>query len=118
MVGRIFSGSVFNHRRCRNSFGKTLQISGNFHPAANLYGKYVVRMRAAKASGMISNFFLWKDGSEMSGVFWEEVDVEVFGKIMLPPGRATSSPARAPAPHPSRYTTTAPHSATVTTLLP
>ena len=51
-----------------------------FTPAANLYGKYVVRMRAAKASGMISNFFLWKDGSEMSGVFWEEVDVEVFGK--------------------------------------
>ncbi|HRH79045.1 MAG TPA: family 16 glycosylhydrolase, partial [Cellvibrionaceae bacterium] len=50
-----------------------------FTPAANLYGKYVVRMRAAKASGMISNFFLWKDGSEMSGVFWEEVDVEVFG---------------------------------------
>lgn len=46
----------------------------------DLYGKYVVRMRAAKGSGVISNFFLWKDESEMDGVFWEEVDVEVFGK--------------------------------------
>ena len=44
------------------------------------YGKFVMRMRAAKASGVISNFFLWKDGSEMDSIFWEEVDVEVFGK--------------------------------------
>lgn len=44
------------------------------------YGKYVIRMRAAKGSGIISNFFLWKDGSELEDVFWEEVDVEVFGK--------------------------------------
>lgn len=45
-----------------------------------LYGKFVMRMRAAKASGIISNFFLWKDGSEMESIFWEEVDIEVFGK--------------------------------------
>ena len=45
-----------------------------------LYGKFVIRMRAAKGSGVISNFFLWKDGSEMESIFWEEVDVEVFGK--------------------------------------
>ncbi len=44
------------------------------------YGKFVMRMRAAKASGVISNFFLWKDGSELESIFWEEVDVEVFGK--------------------------------------
>ncbi|BCD96208.1 family 16 glycosylhydrolase [Marinagarivorans cellulosilyticus] len=45
-----------------------------------LYGKFVIRMQAAKGSGVISNFFLWKDGSEMESIFWEEVDVEVFGK--------------------------------------
>lgn len=44
------------------------------------YGKYVVRMRAAKGSGIISNFFTYKNGSEKSDVFWEEIDVEVFGK--------------------------------------
>src|SRR5690606_27956871 len=51
-----------------------------FTTGSQLYGKYVLRMRVAKGSGVISNFFNWKDGSEMSGVFWEEVDVEVFGK--------------------------------------
>jgi beta-glucanase (GH16 family) len=37
-------------------------------------------MRAAKGSGVISAFFLWKDGSEQPGNQWEEVDIEVFGK--------------------------------------
>ena len=44
------------------------------------YGKFVMRMRAAKGSGVISNFFTWKEGSEMEGIFWEEIDIEVFGK--------------------------------------
>lgn len=44
------------------------------------YGKYVMHMRAAKGGGVISAFFLWKNGSEMPGVFWEEVDIEVMGK--------------------------------------
>lgn len=51
-----------------------------FTAEGELYGKFVIRMRAAKASGVISNFFLWKDGSELDSIFWEEVDVEVFGK--------------------------------------
>lgn len=46
----------------------------------SLYGKYVFRMKSAKQSGIISNFFLWKEGSEQDNVFWEEVDIEVFGK--------------------------------------
>jgi len=51
-----------------------------FTTDSTLYGKYVFRMKAAEGSGVISNFFLWKDGSELSDVFWEEVDIEVFGK--------------------------------------
>lgn len=45
-----------------------------------LYGKYVIRMQAGKGSGLISAFFLWKEGSELEDVFWEEVDIEVLGK--------------------------------------
>jgi hypothetical protein len=45
-----------------------------------LYGKYVFRMQAAKGSGLISAFFLWKDDSETGTVPWEEVDIEIFGK--------------------------------------
>lgn len=45
-----------------------------------LYGKYVFRMRAGKGSGVISSFFTWKEGSELPGALWEELDVEVLGR--------------------------------------
>lgn len=45
-----------------------------------LYGKIEVRMKVAKASGILSTFFTYKNGSEISGTFWEEIDIEVLGK--------------------------------------
>ncbi len=39
-----------------------------------------VRMRMARGSGILSTFFTYKDGSEIEGTFWEEIDIEVFGK--------------------------------------
>lgn len=45
-----------------------------------LYGRYETRMRVAKASGVLSTFFTYKDGSEIGNTFWEEIDIEVFGK--------------------------------------
>ena len=44
------------------------------------YGRFVVRMRAALGSGVISNFFMYKETSWHQGVPWEEIDIEVFGK--------------------------------------
>lgn len=45
-----------------------------------LYGRYEIRMRVAKASGVLSTFFTYKDGSEIGNTFWEEIDIEVFGR--------------------------------------
>ena len=45
-----------------------------------LYGRYEIRMRVAKASGVLSTFFTYKNGSEIGNTFWEEIDIEVFGK--------------------------------------
>ena len=59
---------------------KDFKAAEIFSNTQTKYGKYVVRMRAAKGSGVISNFFTYKNGSEQSSVFWEEIDVEVFGK--------------------------------------
>lgn len=70
--------SVFAASTIANA--KPYKCAEIFTNEAYLYGKYVFRMQAAKASGIISNFFLWKEGSELSDVFWEEVDIEVFGK--------------------------------------
>jgi endo-1,3-1,4-beta-glycanase ExoK len=44
------------------------------------YGRYEMRMRVAKGSGVLSTFFTYKNGSEQQGTFWEEIDIEVFGK--------------------------------------
>lgn len=44
------------------------------------YGKMEMRMRMAKGSGILSTFFTYKNGSEATGAFWEEIDIEVFGK--------------------------------------
>ncbi len=47
---------------------------------AYLHGRIEVRMRVARGSGLLSTFFTYKNGSETAGTFWEEIDIEVFGK--------------------------------------
>ena len=44
------------------------------------YGAFEARILAARGSGMITPFFLYKDGSEVAGGTWEELDFEIFGK--------------------------------------
>lgn len=44
------------------------------------YGAFEARIRGAKGSGMITAFFLWKNGSELPGTEWQEQDFELFGK--------------------------------------
>jgi endo-1,3-1,4-beta-glycanase ExoK len=54
--------------------------SGEIYPAAGYgYGRYETRLRFAAGDGVVSSFFLWKDGSEKSGVFWNELDFEKVG---------------------------------------
>ncbi len=36
-------------------------------------------MRFAAGDGIISSFFSWKEGSEVSGTFWNELDFEKLG---------------------------------------
>src|SRR4051812_36762264 len=43
------------------------------------YGRFEARMRVAAGDGVVSAFFLWKDGSEKSGTFWNELDYEKIG---------------------------------------
>lgn len=43
------------------------------------YGRVETRLRFAAADGVVSSFFLWKDGSEQAGMFWNELDFEKVG---------------------------------------
>jgi endo-1,3-1,4-beta-glycanase ExoK len=46
---------------------------------AYLYGRFEARIRFAAGDGVISSFFLWKDGSEAASTFWNELDFEKVG---------------------------------------
>ena len=43
------------------------------------YGRVETRLRFAVGDGVVSSFFLWKDGSEQAGMFWNELDFEKLG---------------------------------------
>jgi endo-1,3-1,4-beta-glycanase ExoK len=45
-----------------------------------LFGRMEIRMRMIRGSGLISTFFTYKNGSELSGELWEELDIEALGK--------------------------------------
>jgi Glycosyl hydrolases family 16 len=45
------------------------------------YGRYSARIQFAPGSGVVSSFFLWKDGSEVEGVFWNELDFEKLEQV-------------------------------------
>ena len=47
---------------------------------AYLYGRFEMRMQAAKGSAVLSTFFTYKNGSQIGNTFWEEIDIEIFGK--------------------------------------
>jgi endo-1,3-1,4-beta-glycanase ExoK len=44
------------------------------------FGAFEARIRAARGSGLITPFFLWKNNSEIPGVPWQEQDFEIFGR--------------------------------------
>ncbi|MBN2193720.1 MAG: family 16 glycosylhydrolase [Polyangiaceae bacterium] len=43
------------------------------------YGRFEASIRFPAGSGVIGAFFLWKDGSEVAGTFWNELDIEKVG---------------------------------------
>lgn len=45
-----------------------------------LYGKFEIRMKMIKGSGMLSTFFLYKNSSYLPDVYGEEIDIEILGK--------------------------------------
>jgi endo-1,3-1,4-beta-glycanase ExoK len=62
------------------SFAKAYKGAEIYSKESYQYGRYEMRMRAANMSGTLSTFFTYKNGSEGTGVFWEEIDIEVLGK--------------------------------------
>jgi MYXO-CTERM domain-containing protein len=49
-----------------------------FTPGAYQYGRFEASIQFAAGSGVVGSFFLWKDGSEVEGTFWNELDFEAI----------------------------------------
>jgi endo-1,3-1,4-beta-glycanase ExoK len=47
--------------------------------ASHGYGRFETRVRFAAGDGVVSAYFLWKEGSEMPDTFWNELDYEKIG---------------------------------------
>ncbi|GGY80205.1 hypothetical protein GCM10011613_26540 [Cellvibrio zantedeschiae] len=62
------------------SYAKAYKGAEIYSNQSYQYGRYEMRMRVAKASGTLSTFFTYKNGSEIGNTFWEEIDIEIFGK--------------------------------------
>jgi hypothetical protein len=67
---------------CEMGFSQRREFTGAeiYTRETFLYGKIEFEMRAVKRSGVLSNFFTYKNGSERNDVLWEEIDVEIFGR--------------------------------------
>jgi len=50
-----------------------------YRTQGHTYGRFEARVRFAAGDGVVSSFFLWKDGSEVAGAFWNELDFEKVG---------------------------------------
>lgn len=50
-----------------------------YRTEAHTFGKFEARVQFAAGDGVVSSFFLWKDGSELSDVYWNELDFEKLG---------------------------------------
>lgn len=50
-----------------------------FRAESYSYGRWEARARLAAGDGVVSSVFLWKDGSEKAGTFWNELDFEKVG---------------------------------------
>ncbi len=44
-----------------------------------LYGRFEARIQYAPGDGVVSSFFLWKEGSDAANAYWNELDYEKVG---------------------------------------
>jgi len=46
---------------------------------AYIYGRFEARIQFAPGDGVVSSFFLWKEGSDAANAYWNELDYEKVG---------------------------------------
>jgi len=49
-------------------------------PDGHGFGRFEARVMMPAGDGVVGSFFLWKDGSEQAGAYWNEIDFEKIDK--------------------------------------
>lgn len=63
-----------------NTFSKDYKGAEIYSRTSVKYGRFEMSMKSGQGSGILYTFFLYKNGSEQANAFWEEIDLEIFGK--------------------------------------
>ncbi len=70
----ILTSSLFATANAQAVSSAELYTSASYQ-----YGRFEARVQFAPGDGVVGAYFLWKDGSEQSGTFWNELDFEKVG---------------------------------------
>lgn len=77
---RFVFALVYGLVLCCQSHAKPYKGAEVYTHQSYLYGRYEMRMQAARAGAVLSTFFTYKNNSQLKTAFWEEIDIEIFGK--------------------------------------
>ena len=76
---RSIVGAVTLAVSCLSSSAFAVSSAEMYTAKSYFYGRFTARIRFAAGDGVVSSFFMWKDGSEKAGTFWNELDFEKLG---------------------------------------
>lgn len=76
---RFFAAIASTSVACLASTAHAVSSAELYTAKSYQYGRFEARVQFAAGDGVVSSFFLWKDGSEVAGTFWNELDFEKLG---------------------------------------
>jgi len=76
MTGRIAIYALLAVAVCVPATASGMASAELYTTSSYLYGRFDARIQHAPGDGVVSAFFLWKNGSDASGAYWNELDYE------------------------------------------
>jgi len=74
LLAALFIGMVLAPASARAMASAELYTTSDY-----LYGRFEARIQYAPGDGVVSSFFLWKEGSDAANAYWNELDYEKVG---------------------------------------
>ncbi len=79
IMRRIYTAACFLTATLLPQLAHAVSSAELYTATAYSYGRVETRLRFAAGDGVVSSFFSWKEGSEQTGMYWNEIDFEKVG---------------------------------------